>query len=71
MSFELKTIEDLEEGTYQVIEETKSKTEITKVVWRREVLEIEIQKLTDTITELETRKTILDEQLARLPKEIK
>ena len=71
MSFELKTIEDLEDGDFQVIEETKSETEITKTIWRRETLEIEIQETIDKIVELETRKTILAEQLARFPKEIK
>lgn len=68
MSFELKTVTDPEGKDSEVIEETIIKSEQVIRTWSKNTIQKEILDLQTQIEEAQSRKTILEEQLARFGK---
>ena len=73
MSFELKTRLDEEEKEYEIIVETTTKTVERVKIWTKKHIQNEVIDLTEQIVEIESRITVLTEQLPKfkiVPKEI-
>ena len=68
MSFELKTQINPEGEEKEVIEESIIKTRTTVTVWNKKQIQNTIIDLTEQIVEIESRITVLTEQLARFKK---
>ncbi len=68
MSFEIKTQENPDGTTTEIIEETITKTHQTRKLWTKKQLEEKVVKLTKQIDEAQSRKTELQAQLARFRK---